>query len=169
MGAKTDFFQSQIGGAEIINYSYTDFPWKLLIKDVYYFFVYSWALPWILYPIFKFGSGPLDELYPTRQNLLCIAVHFVLAVLQLGFIIALPFTVLFPVWTVAVGIAGFLAVNHAIAALLLNGKSETYTSDPEYAEKKPEHAHEQWIFLNGVAVGYVYRALHGANMFCLSR
>jgi hypothetical protein len=38
----------------------------------------------------------------------------------------------------------------------LNGSQMRYPSNPKYAEKKPEHAHEQWIFLNGVAVGYIF-------------
>ena len=36
--------QTQIGGTSVINYSYTDFPFKLLLKDVHYFFVYCWGI-----------------------------------------------------------------------------------------------------------------------------
>jgi hypothetical protein len=53
----------------------------------------------------------------------------------------------------ATGIAGFMFTNWLICKLL-NGSKETYTSDEKYAKARPEHAHEQWVFLNGVAVGY---------------
>ncbi|KAG4217905.1 hypothetical protein PC116_g33615 [Phytophthora cactorum] len=55
---------------------------------------------------------------------------------------------------VALGIAVFFAVNRLLC-FFLNGKTITFTSDPKYAPALEEHAHEQWIFLNGVAVGYV--------------
>lgn len=148
----TQFFGSQIGGQTVINYSYTDFPIKLLAWDIYYFFHFAWALPYILLPSRPTSSGDLDELAFTRQNLFCILVHAVLCVLQLGFILCLPIAILFPIWMVAGAIALFFLVNHSLC-LLLNGKGFIFHSDPEYAEALPEHDHEQWVFLNGVAVG----------------
>ena len=148
----TEIYRSQIGGASVINYAYTDMPWKLLYRDVYYFFVYAWALPWILWPAFVYGSGPLDELYPTVGNIFCVAVHFVMAVLQLLFLLVLPFTVILPVWTAAGAVAGFMAVNWLLCKLL-NGPELEFHSDEKYAKALPEHAHEQWVFVNGVAVG----------------
>ena len=146
------FYRSQIGGNTVINYSYTDRPWRLLIKDVMYFFVYVWALPWIIWPICPYGSDELDELYPNAQNLFCIFLHIVLLVLQLAFVLALPFSLFFPLWMVMAVTGGCLTVNWLLCKLL-NGDTIIFHSDEKYAEAKPEHQHEQWVFLNGVAVG----------------
>ena len=150
----TRFFGSQIGDRSVINYSYTDMPWRLMAFDVYYFFVFIWALPHILVPVNPTDSGDLAELSPTRGNLFCIAVHFVLCLLQLGFIVSLPGLMLLPIWTAILLVGAFFAVNHALC-LLINGKEVEYHSNPKYAPALPEHAHEQWIFINGVAAGYV--------------
>jgi hypothetical protein len=148
----TEFFGSQVGGPSVINYSYTDLPWKLLAWDVYYFFRFAWALPWILLPMTPTDSGSLDELSINRKNLWCIFIHFVLCILQLIFLLCLPIAILFPIWMVAIAVGGFLTVNYFLC-MLLNGRTMTFTSDESYAAALPEHAHEQWIFLNGVAVG----------------
>jgi len=150
----TKFVGSQIGGKSVINYSYTDMPWRLMAYDVYYFFIFIWALPHILFPIAPTDSRDLDELSFTRANLFCIVIHFVLCILQLGFIVALPLMLLLPIWTAVLAIALFFVVNHGLC-MLINGKVVEYHSDPKYASAKPEHAHEQWIFINGVAAGYV--------------
>lgn len=76
MDGFTELYRSQIGGASVINYAYTDMPIKLLGWDIYYFFVYAWALPWVLYPMFTYGSGALDELYPTWMNAFCALVSW---------------------------------------------------------------------------------------------
>ncbi|OAA49672.1 hypothetical protein NOR_01595 [Metarhizium rileyi] len=152
MDTATEFYRSQIGGTSVINYSYTDFPLKLLLKDVYYFFVYGWALPWIMLPLRPWGSCELDELYPSWKNIYCILVHVSLVLLQLGFIVVLPVGIFFPLWTTAVGVGAFLTLNWVLCKLL-NGKDITFHSDEKYARASPEHAHEQWVFLNGVAVG----------------
>lgn len=152
----TRFFGSQVGGPTVINYAYTDLPSRLLMWDVYYFFYYAWALPWILMPVGSGddwpNSGDLDELAWTWHNAFCITVHAVLVVLQILFLLCLPFIVVLPTWVAAIGLAIFFTLNWALC-LLLNGSSIEYHSDPEYAQALPEHAHEQWIFLNGVAVG----------------
>ncbi|KAK0611580.1 hypothetical protein B0T14DRAFT_530699 [Immersiella caudata] len=148
----TKFVGSQIGGKSVINYSYTDMPWKLIAFDVYYFFIFIWALPHILFPITPADSGDLAELSLTRGNLFCIAVHFVLCILQLGFILSLPLMILLPIWTAVLAIALFFVVNHGLC-MLINGKVVEYHSDPKYASALPEHAHEQWVFINGVAAG----------------
>ncbi len=48
----------------------------------------------------------------------------------------------------------FWLINQGIC-YFLNGSKMRYPSNPKFAEAKEEHKHEQWIFLNGVAVGYV--------------
>ncbi|KND89301.1 hypothetical protein TOPH_06028 [Tolypocladium ophioglossoides CBS 100239] len=152
MGTATEFYRSQIGGTSVINYCYTDMPWRLLVKDIHYFFAYAWALPWVLMPLRPYGSDELDELYPDWRNLFCILVHFVLVILQLAFLVVLPVAIFFPIWTVAGGVSAFMLVNWALCKLL-NGKEVTFRSNEKYAKELPEHAHEQWVFLNGVAVG----------------
>ena len=145
-------FGSQVGGKSVINYSYTDDPWRLMAYDIYQFFRLAWALPYILFPITPTDSGPLSELHPSFANIFCIVVHAVLCLLQVLFLLSLPLMVILPVWTSLLLIGGFLVLNH-VFCLLLNGKGIEYHSDPALAPVLPEHAHEQWIFLNGVAVG----------------
>ena len=152
MEKATEFYRSQIGDTTVINYSYTDKPWRLLVKDMSYFFVYAWALPWILWPIYPYGSGELDELYPSARNLFCIATHFILVVLQLAFVLGLPFALIFPLWMDLLAAGIFFTINWLLCKLL-NGDKIIFHSDEKYAKPKPEHEHEQWIFLNGVAVG----------------
>lgn len=150
----TEFYRSQIGGGAVINYSYTDMPWRLLVKDMYYFFVYCWALPWVLHPLYPYGSDELDELYPNFRNLFCIATHVVVFILQLAFVLVLPVTFFFPIWMGALFVGAFMSLNW-LFCILLNGNDIIFHSDEKYAQPLPEHEHEQWVFLNGVAVGSV--------------
>ncbi|KAH7155182.1 hypothetical protein B0J13DRAFT_219862 [Dactylonectria estremocensis] len=152
MDTDTQFYRSQVGESSVIDYSHTDFPWRLFVKDIYFFFVYIWSLPWIIWPIFTPGPREFNELAITPQNIFCIVIHAILVVLQLLFLVGLVFSVFFPLWMVILGIAAFMVVNWAMCKLL-NGSKEKYDSDEKYAKALPQHAHEQWVFLNGVAVG----------------
>ncbi|KAJ0114405.1 hypothetical protein J7T55_010794 [Diaporthe amygdali] len=149
-----DFYGSQVDNPTVINYSYTDKPSRLLLWDVYYFFYYIWALPYIILPWRPFDSGDLSELAPTRGNLWCIFIHVVLAILQLVMIICLPpVALILPLWTTLAIVAVFVGVNKGLC-LLINAKEVLFHSDPEYAKPdQKKFAHEQWIFLNGVACG----------------
>ncbi|KAI5859958.1 hypothetical protein GGS23DRAFT_599889 [Durotheca rogersii] len=149
---RTEFFGSQVGDESVINYCYTDMPWKLMAWDMRYFFTFVWFLPWIVWPLRPCDGGHFDELSLSGKNILCMAVHAILFVLQSIFILTLPLAFLFPVWVVVFGTAVFFSVNWLLC-LLLNGNTITFTSDPKYAPALEEHAGEQWIFLNGVAVG----------------
>lgn len=148
----TIFFGSQIGGQDIINYSYTDMPWKLMVYDIYYFFYFLPMLPYIVFPYSPTDSGDLDELAFTKENVWCILVHSVLVVLQLAFILALPFAIFFPLWMTIPAVGAFLFLNKMLCKLL-NGEGTVFDSDPKYAAKSEDHAHEAWVFVNGVAVG----------------
>ncbi|KAI5462348.1 hypothetical protein BGZ63DRAFT_211457 [Mariannaea sp. PMI_226] len=148
----THFYSSQVGEASVIDYTHTDPPRVLFIKDIYYFFVYIWALPWVVWPISTSGPKEFNELSLTRQNLFCISIHTILIILQLLFLLSLPFLIVFPIWTVAIGVAAFMTVNWALCRVL-NGSEEVYYSDEKYAPSLPEHENEQWVFLNGVSVG----------------
>jgi hypothetical protein len=143
---------SQVGGKSVINYSYTDMPGTLMLYDIYYFFKFSWALPWILWPFRPCDGGDFNELSFTWGNMFCIFIHTILLVLQLAFIFSLPLVVLLPIWLAVIGIAGFMSVNWLLCRLL-NGSTLIYNSDPKYSPDQEKHAHEKWIFLNGVAVG----------------
>ncbi|KAK8879619.1 hypothetical protein PGQ11_000913 [Apiospora arundinis] len=151
-GDHTAFFGSQVGGESVINYSYTDTPFTLLMWDIYYFFYFAWALPWVVWPLRPCHGGHFDEMAFTAANMWCLFIHGVLIILQLGFILTLPLLVFLPVWTAALWVGFFATLNWALC-LTLNGPTLTYYSDPIYAEAKEEHAHESWIFINGVACG----------------
>ncbi|KAG4436491.1 hypothetical protein IFR05_008032 [Cadophora sp. M221] len=79
-------------------------------------------------------------------------LHGILIIMQLPFVLSVPFWLMFPLWWVVGGVVGFVMVSQSIC-YLLNGKDMKVQSKKEFAERKEEHAHEQWIFLNGVAVG----------------
>ncbi|KAI0206599.1 hypothetical protein F4808DRAFT_680 [Astrocystis sublimbata] len=151
-GDRTDFFGSQTGGKSVINYSYTDLPWKLVAYDIKYFFRFSWALPWVVWPVRPCDGDHFDELSPTADNIWCMFIHLILFVLQLAFILALPIALVLPVYLFLAALGAFFFVNWLLS-LCLNGKTIEYESDPKYAPALLEHQHEQWIFLNGVAVG----------------
>ncbi|KAK8069598.1 hypothetical protein PG994_006214 [Apiospora phragmitis] len=151
-GDHTAFFGSQVGGESVINYSYTDTPFTLLMWDIYYFFYFAWALPWVIWPLRPCHGGHFDEMSFSPSNMWCLFIHGVLIILQLGFILTLPLLVFLPVWTAILWMGFFATVNWALC-LTLNGPELTYHSDPMYAEAKEEHAHESWIFINGVACG----------------
>jgi len=151
---RTEFFGSQVGGESVINYSYTDLPWKLVTWDIKLFFTLAWSLPWILWPVRPCDGDHFDELSPKADNIWCIFIHCVLVVLQLLFIVALPVAMVLPVYLFIVALVVFFTINWLLCRFL-NGKTITYESDPKYAPALEEHKHEQWIFLNGVAVGYV--------------
>ncbi|KAI1170051.1 hypothetical protein F4777DRAFT_595614 [Nemania sp. FL0916] len=148
----TKFFGSQVGGKSVINYSYTDPPWRLVAHDVKSFFTFAWALPWIVWPMRPCDGGHFDELSFTADNVWCIFIHIILAILQLLFLILLPIALLLPVYLFIAALAIFFSINWLLCRLL-NGSTTTYASDPRYAPPLAEHQHEQWIFLNGVAVG----------------
>ncbi|KAI0018925.1 hypothetical protein F4780DRAFT_477148 [Xylariomycetidae sp. FL0641] len=162
----TEFLGSQVGGESVISYSYTDMPWKLMVWDTRYFFYYFWALPWIVWPMTPCDSNHLDELAVTRENIWCLFVHFILVILQLGFILALPSAFVLPVWLALLAFAGFFTLNWLICRGL-NGTADTYESDPKYAEASKDYEHEQWIFLNGVAAGEAW-VKSGINRLALT-
>ncbi|POS70155.1 hypothetical protein DHEL01_v211452 [Diaporthe helianthi] len=149
-----DFYGSQLDNQTVINYSYTDKPSRLLLWDIYYFFYYIWAVPYIILPLKPFDSGDLSELAPTRGNIWSVFIHVVLALLQLVMIICLPpVALVLPLWTTLLIMAVFVGVNMGLCSLI-NAKEVLFYSDPEYAAPDQKRfAHEQWVFLNGVACG----------------
>ncbi|KAH8645673.1 hypothetical protein BX600DRAFT_484941 [Xylariales sp. PMI_506] len=149
---RTEFYGSQVGGESVINYGYTDMPLKLLLWDIRTFFTYLVYLPWIVWPLRPCEGEHFNELAFTRANVFCLFIHGILIVLQLGFLASLPVLFLLPVWVDSIGLAVFFSVNWLLCRTL-NGKDLVFNSDPEFAPALEEHAHEKWVFLNGVAVG----------------
>ncbi|PVH77473.1 hypothetical protein DL98DRAFT_423674 [Cadophora sp. DSE1049] len=148
----TKFYGSQVGGKSTTPHSYTSSPLGLLKHDILSALQFYLYLPYIVFPLRPQLSGPLCELYPSRGNLYDMFLHLILIVMQLPFVLSVPFWLMFPVWTVVGGVAVFVMVNESVC-YLLNGSEMEVESKKEYAERKKEHEHEQWIFLNGVAVG----------------
>lgn len=73
--------------------------------------------------------------------------------MQVLFLACLPYAIFFPIWMVVTGVGAFLTANRMFCSLLNKGRATIYTSDRKYAVALPEHAHEEWIFVNGIAVG----------------
>jgi hypothetical protein len=146
------FYGSQVGGKVVTPHSYTDSPLMLLRHDVWSALKLLAFSPFIVFPLSPLGSGKLCELYLSTANIWNMFLHILLMLIQFPFIFSVPFWIFFPVWSVIVGVSVFWAVNQTIC-YILNGSKLQYHSDPKYAKLKEEHKHEQWIFLNGVAVG----------------
>ena len=134
---------------------YTSSPVKLLWADIKLFFHYAYALPGIVIPLGPCPSGPLDELYPSVANIFDITLHIILISMQLLFLLWIPVCLIIPmpfgifVLSFAVG----MVINHVVC-LLLNGWKPIVESTIDVSQF-PNHDDERWIFLNGVAVGYV--------------
>lgn len=166
---RTKFFGSQSSDQEVIDYSYTDDPFKLMFWDVYYFFKYARFLPNIVNPLLPCDSGDMCELAVTRANFHCLFVHSILIVLQLGFLLVVPpMALLLPLWVTILSVGSFFVVNQALCQILNGSGSKSnncagsdskkskliFTSDPGFAlEDQSPFSHEKWFFLNGVAVG----------------
>lgn len=140
---------------------YTGAPWRLLWDDSILFLQNFFYLQDIVLPLWNTGggrlfpSGYLDELYPSWGNIHDIVFHSILIVTQSAFLLSLPFLAALP-FPVLFGYAGiFVAVNQ-LACWRLNGYMPkgvlNSTVFPECKDWKI-HKNEQWVFLNGVAVG----------------
>ncbi|KAI8962036.1 hypothetical protein F5Y11DRAFT_366165 [Daldinia sp. FL1419] len=149
---QVNFLGSQVGGESVINYSYTDMPWKLVLWDLWYLIKYSPYLVWVLWPLWPFYGGTFDELSFTLSHVWCCFIHIILITLQLAFILALPSVAILPGWLFMSGMAIFFIIN-GILCRTLNGSTIQYTSDPKYSPDSEKFRHEQWIFLNGISTG----------------
>ncbi|KAF7933197.1 hypothetical protein EAE99_003082 [Botrytis elliptica] len=149
------FYPSQIGSNLVTPLSYTASPAKLFLQDLWVVFVNLRFVPGIFLPLTPTPSGVLDELYPSAGNLFDLALHAVLFFLQLCFILSIPIWMMMPVWVVATGFTIFWVFNYYLC-LILNGSASVTTceSAPEYAQRKEEHAHERWVYMNGVCTGH---------------
>lgn len=143
---------------------YTASPWKLLSSDLALVWRLCPYVPWMFYPM-KSRNGPTDELCLTSDNISVIAVHVFLLFYQVAFLISLPILVVFGVPVPIFGAYILLAytANEAICDLALNmvardphtGSRELRSTYHLPLVHQWKHRHERWIFLNGIAVGYV--------------
>lgn len=135
-------------------------PWRLLVDDTVLFFKHAFYLKNIVMPFWqegdvRFPSGHLDELYPSLGNINAMVLHFFLIVIQSFFLLSLIFAAYFPFPVFLAYVVTFVTVNQ-LACWMLNGSMPggalESTNFPECSEWE-QHPDEQWIFLNGVAVG----------------
>jgi hypothetical protein len=151
------FFGSQIGGETEEPLSYTGSPSRLFVSDILLFLRWSPYLPNIAFPIWPWPSGDLDELYPSLANIFDITLHLILFLTQAAFLISLPFLTTFPFFLYVAYVGGFTALNTAVCKLL-NGRipeGGLKSTEDNQSRAWARHDDEAWIFLNGVAVGYV--------------
>jgi hypothetical protein len=158
MRANARLFRSQIGGETEAPLVCTGSPWKLFIFDLRLFFRNILYLPFIFFPVFPWPSGPLDELYPSADNLIDIAAHVLLVIYQLVFLASLPILAnMLPVPFFVLYIAAVLELNSLIClhfnkSIPENGLKST---EDQYSQQWGPHDDEYWIFLNGICVGSV--------------
>lgn len=133
---------------------YTASPVQLVKADILTFLYLIPHILDVIRPLTPFPSKEYDELYPkTAGNFLSLLQHFVLFLLQAGFLISLPFTIAFPVGFVAIYIGAFLLLNKLLC-FALNGKAGTLDSDLSVLRELGRFGNEKWIFINGVSVGH---------------
>jgi hypothetical protein len=103
-----------------------------------------------------FPSGPLDELCPSPENIYCIVFHTILIINQSAFLLSLPFLCLVPFATFVTYVGVFTSVNYLVCRKL-NGNIPQGALESTYFQERRQwdldHPNEEWIFLNGVAVG----------------
>lgn len=132
--------------------AYTSSPWQLLRSDFITFIhllpsIFSIITPWRPWP-----NGFYDELFPSPGNIFSIFNHVILFTTQSIFILSTPLWLLFPVWMVAIYVFAFILLNK-LFCYFLNGSQRTFESNPAVLKQLGAHADEEWIFINGVAVG----------------
>lgn len=134
---------------------YTGTPWKIFHGDIRLFLVEFFYLPFIFLPLTPALSGPLDELYPSRANLIDIAYHVFLSFTQLGFIVSLFFLSFLPAWAYFAYIAVMFIINELICRHFNSGipSDGLRSTEDDVTRQWEKHDDEEWIFLNGICVG----------------
>ena len=151
------FFGSQTGEETNQPLTYTGSPLKLLASDILLFFRWKPYLPNIVIPLWPWPSGDLDEIYPSLANIFDITLHSILFVTQAAFLISLPFLLTVPFFLYVAYMGAFIALN-TVVCRLLNGQipeGGLKSTEDDHSRAWARHDDESWIFLNGVAVGYV--------------
>ncbi|WQF80642.1 Putative alpha/Beta hydrolase [Colletotrichum destructivum] len=104
-----------------------------------------------------FPSGEMDELYPSIGNLICLGAHGLLVIVQLLFLLSLPWVATLPFNVILPYAFAFVTLNYIVCIPLNAGTSKgMLTSQDRFwpeSEHWERHDDELWIFLNGVSVG----------------
>ncbi|KAF2013267.1 hypothetical protein BU24DRAFT_233624 [Aaosphaeria arxii CBS 175.79] len=130
---------------------YTSNPLRLCWHDILLFWRCRWSLFGILFPFTQWNCRELDELYPfSVPNVLCLALHGFLIILQFAFLISLPLLIFFPLATDILYVAVIAVVTFATSRIL-NGRDTIHRSTIGLNED--QHSKERWIYMNGVSVG----------------
>lgn len=135
---------------------YTANPVVLLLSDLKLFFSQIAYFPFILFPIK--ATQKLDEFYPSPANIYNITFQVILLIIQLLFIVSLLLSVVLvffvPFGWVVLYIVGYVVLNH-VSVVMLNGRQSYFESDVGVLMHGEDHPDERWIFLNGIATGFV--------------
>ena len=147
--------RSQAGEETELPLSYTGSPWRLFTSDVLLFFRNIIYIPFIFLPIWPWPSGPMCELYPSKENIVDIAFHSVLFVTQLTFLVSIPLLFHLPASLLLSYIAIFLGINFLVCRHFNRHIPEDglKSTEDEYSRSWTPHPDEYWIFLNGICVG----------------
>lgn len=151
----------------------TDNLFALIVADIFLVIhlTFTWpmtaSLPSIALPLRPFNSGPLDELYPSWENGQVVVIHTILFFAHILFLLSLVVLLFigFPALLFFGYALAMFVANRYICAWLLNGPDRMYYGGKEFAKnpdnyenwasKDPSHEGERWVFINGVAAGYV--------------
>lgn len=155
-----NFFPSQLGSPQYdpACLSYTISPFQLLVADLILCLRELSSFPSIFLPLQVEPSSPareLDEFRPTWENFKSFSVQLVLGICQLIFLFSLPVLCicLVPAYWLVIYVYVVLVLNDFLFRSI-NGKQRYFESRADI-EIKPEHKNEKWIYVNGVATGYV--------------
>lgn len=146
------FLPSQIAGSEPVPLPYTGNPLRLCGSDAWLIYQEIGFVFGIIKPINQWLSGELDELYPSIQNLICMGLHLLLFIVQLIFLISLPFCIILPMGWFAIYVIAVLSFTAAVSRVL-NGPGDSIVSNIDIGSDG-KHEDECWLFLNGVSVGH---------------
>ncbi|KAE8164898.1 hypothetical protein BDV40DRAFT_259476 [Aspergillus tamarii] len=132
---------------------YTASPLELLWADILLVLKSLWSLPGILLPMTP--SSELDELYPSKENIVNVIAHVCLALCQVAFLLSVLgcFLLMVPALWISIYVVAFVWINRVICTLIFNYSDEVIESKVPI-EERPEHERERWIFINGVGVGH---------------
>ncbi|KAF2088066.1 hypothetical protein K490DRAFT_73060 [Saccharata proteae CBS 121410] len=140
---------SQIGGTSGgTPLPYTANPFQLMWSDLLLLFTKMNLLVGLFLPLAK---DKLDEIYPDVGNFVSLFWQVVLTIIQVLFVVSLPFCLFVPVAWFMIYFAGMMAINIPIW-WIVNGFVRELRSQAHIVSDT-KHPEEKWVFINGVSVG----------------
>lgn len=149
-------YPSPVPSRRSVPVPYTASPLKLLWSDIILCLSVLWVVPGVFFPLTPWRSKELDETYPASGNVFAIAVHSFLLMVQSLFVLSIPLCAfsLMPFLWFIVYVAAFVLVNYVICMVTLNGPSQIRLQQSNVnSQECMQHRQEDWIFINGIAVG----------------